>query len=293
VINPVIGPHGLRSGWRVLAFLFLVLFIGGAAGTVTHLPGVSALGHEVASVLQYGTLLLGVLAALWIMARMEQKPMDAYGLAAQHTGRNLLLGLATGFAALSLLMVLLIAAGAFQPSGRSLRGGAAVYWALESAVLFLLVGFTEELMTRSYQLFTLWRGIGFWPAAAIVSVLFAAGHLANGGEDWIGIANAVLVGLVFAYSVYWSGSLWWAIGCHASWDWAETYFYGVPNSGVALEHHFFSGTPSGPWWLSGGKAGPEGSVLAAVVIVAMAGVVRVTLARGVAETPESDPRPVE
>jgi uncharacterized protein len=269
VINPFFGPRGLRSGWRVLAFLVIVLLLGGTGQEIAH----------AAPLLAYGLFALVALGVTWIMARLDGKRVDAYGLASARSGRNLLLGLAAGFAALSLVMVIEIAAGAFHPGGRSLQGATAVYWGIESAFLFLLVGLGEELMTRGYPLFTLWEGIGFWPAAAIMSLLFAAGHLGNGGEDPIGITNAVLVGIVFAYSVRWTGSLWWAIGCHASWDWAESYFYGVPNSGVAPERHFFSGTPAGPAWLSGGSAGPEGSAAASLVILLLAGVVRWTLPR--------------
>ena len=63
---------------------------------------------------------------------------------------------------------------------------------------------------------------GFWQAAWVTSTLFGFIHTGNGGENWIGIFAAAFIGFVFCVSVRVTGSAWWAIGCHAAWDWAET-----------------------------------------------------------------------
>ncbi len=103
---------------------------------------------------------------------------------------------------------------------------------------------------------------GFWQAAWATSTIFGAYHTSNHGEMWIGIFTASAIGWVFCVSVRVTGSAWWAIGCHAAWDWAETYFYGTANSGFAAPGHLFTSTAHGNVLLSGGAAGPEGSVLA-------------------------------
>ena len=75
-------------------------------------------------------------------------------------------------------------------------------------------------------------------------------------------------------SVRVSGSAWWAIGCHASWDWAESYFYGTADSGFVARGHLLSTTAVGPPLWSGGAAGPEGSVLVfAAMLLLLAGVI--------------------
>jgi membrane protease YdiL (CAAX protease family) len=89
----------------------------------------------------------------------------------------------------------------------------------------------------------------------------------------------MIAGLAFAYSVKWTGSLWWALGCHMTWDWGESFFYGVADSGVKASHRLFSGEPMGPAWLSGGSVGPEGSVLAAIVLLLLIVVVRLSTQR--------------
>jgi membrane protease YdiL (CAAX protease family) len=108
---------------------------------------------------------------------------------------------------------------------------------------------------------------GFWNAAWVTSAFFGAAHTGNGGENWIGIFAAAGIGFVFCVSVYVTGSAWWAIGCHAAWDWGETYFYGTADSGFVAKGHLLSAAPAGNVLWSGGADGPEGSLLVLAVIV--------------------------
>src|ERR1051326_1140001 len=186
VVRMFIGRFGLRTPWRITMFFLLSLLLG--------------------AILQYPTRRwpfevwsLGVLGATWIMARIDGQPFGSFGFGAMHRRRNLLSGLAAGFVALSLLMAALIAAGAFHPRGPDLQGALAARWALHYAVLFAFTALGEESLTRGYAMFALAQRVGFWPAALALSLLFGAGHLGNRGEEWIGIANAVLAGVVFAY----------------------------------------------------------------------------------------------
>jgi hypothetical protein len=66
-----------------------------------------------------------------------------------------------------------------------------------------------------------------------------------------------------------TGSAWWAIGCHAAWDWTETFFYGTADSGMVAPGHYLTTTTSGNALWSGGADGPEGSLLVLGVILLM------------------------
>lgn len=112
-------------------------------------------------------------------------------------------------------------------------------------------------------------GVGFWNAAWVTSFLFGAMHTGNNGENWIGIFAAGAIGFVFCVSVRLTGSAWWAIGCHAAWDWGETYFYGTADSGMVAKGHLLSTSPAGSAFWSGGTDGPEGSVLVLAIIVGL------------------------
>jgi hypothetical protein len=112
-------------------------------------------------------------------------------------------------------------------------------------------------------------GAGFWQAAWVTSTIFGFIHVSNNGENWIGIFSAAFVGFIFCVSVRLTGSAWWAIGCHASWDWAQTYFYGTPDSGMVATGHYLTTTPAGNVLWSGGADGPEGSLLGLGILLLM------------------------
>jgi len=110
------------------------------------------------------------------------------------------------------------------------------------------------------------EGSNFWQAGWVTSTIFGFIHTGNNGENWIGIFAAAAIGFVFVVSIRVTGSAWWAIGCHAAWDWSETYFYGAADSGNVATGHYLSVTPAGAALWSGGSDGPEGSILVLAII---------------------------
>jgi len=79
--------------------------------------------------------------------------------------------------------------------------------------------------------------------------------------------NAGAFGLLACFLLRRTGNLWMPSGLHLAFDWGETYFYGVADSGQTLPGHLLNSTSSGPTWLSGGTVGPEGSLLCTLLIV--------------------------
>ena len=263
-----LGPGGLRPGWG-LAFYFAMYYplkrILLEFAYATDL-GSAGLWNQMLG--EFVSLLAALIPAL-ILARVERRPWRVYGLPGrQFLGKLFWVGLLWGFAAISLLIFALYGVHAFHFGHVVLHGPRlarfAVYWAL----MFLLVGLFEEFLTRGYAQFTLARGIGFWPAAVVLSVVFAAMHLPNDGETPSGLAAVVCIGFFFCLTLRRTGSLWFAVGFHAAWDWGQTYFYSVPDSGLVAPGHLLSSSLRGPSWLSGGSVGPEGSALCFAVIAA-------------------------
>jgi hypothetical protein len=66
---------------------------------------------------------------------------------------------------------------------------------------------------------------------------------------------------------------------HTSWDWAQSYFYGTPDSGTISQGHLIASHPIGAKFLSGGPDGPEGSVLVIPALLLVALVIHLTLPR--------------
>jgi membrane protease YdiL (CAAX protease family) len=140
-------------------------------------------------------------------------------------------------------------------------------WGILWGFVFLFVGFFEEFCFRGYFLYTLADGIGFWPAAIIQAILFAGVHMGNGGETKVGIIATSFFALFAAATLWRTGNLWLAVGAHAGWDWGQSYFFGVNDSGFQAPGHLFNPryANNAPDWLSGGSVGPEGSVVTLIL----------------------------
>jgi uncharacterized protein len=203
--------------------------------------------------------------------------------------------LAWGVTCLSLLVLILWKTGLLAVDSRLLFGAGALRYGAIWFLGFLLVGLLEEYLNRGYLLFTLTRGLagiyawlfktrhskalGFWTAALLISIGFGLGHGKNPGESPIGLLSAGLASLVFCLSLWRTGSLWWAIGFHASWDWAQSFLFGVADSGLMVQHHLLSTHPIGKPLMSGGTTGPEGSIFALPILALVSLVIIFTLPR--------------
>lgn len=229
------------------------------------------------------------LAASLVMARIERRPWSTYGLPLRGaTWRPLAIGAVWGIAGVTVLLGALHLLGAFDTGPLRLSGlsiaGYAAFW----AALCLLVGLFEEFLVRGYAQFTLGRGIGFWPAALVLSALFGAAHLLNDFEAASGAVEAGLFALFMCLTLRRTGTLWFAVGMHAGWDWAESFLYSVPDSGTTGAGRLMTSTLHGPTWLTGGAVGPEGSVLMTVALALFYAAFVVTHPAPVAE-PEQMP----
>jgi uncharacterized protein len=260
-----VGKQGIRAGWSIGIFILLMgMFTALFIMPTMYLFEKNHISMDEMKPLQTSAgefaALLGLLAATMAMSRIEHKPLIFYGLEGTRRFIHFIYGLLFGVLALSALVGVLNICGLLIFDGRQLFGTEAWAYAAGWGVSFFLVGLYEEYFMRGYMMVALTRGIGFWWSAVVFSVLFGCIHLTNKGESSVGIIAAALVGFVFCISLWYLKSLWWAIGFHASWDWAESYLWGTADSGRVAVGHLFSVHPQGSILFSGGTTGPEGSL---------------------------------
>lgn len=269
-----IGRDGIRAGWRVLIFVAAVFILDTVATLIELSLGYTVVLHPRATaqffLLTDGPFFVVVLLASWVMSKLERRSVSNYGLPWRNAFcARFWQGVVIGFVALTALLGAMRLIGVFHFGAIGLHGLAVIKYAVIWGAVFLVVGFFEEFAFRGYPLFTLTTGIGFWPAAIVISACFGLVHRGNSGESWAGVFTVVLVGLLFCLLLRRTGDLWMPIGFHAAWDWAQSYFYGVPDSGNVSSGHLFNAHFSGPVWLTGGTVGPEGSWLCVVLLVAL------------------------
>jgi uncharacterized protein len=212
-----------------------------------------------------------VLLGIWVVGRMENRPLADYGVPLQKAfGARFWEGCAWGFAMLSAVVLCIRLTGHFEINSVALAGGDILKYALGWALVFWGVAMNEEFIFRGYLLFLYTRGMNFWISSLILSALFGAAHLGNPNENVFGILQVVVVGMIFCLTIRRTGTLWLAVGFHAAWDWAQTFFYGTADSGLMGQGHLLNSTSEGPKWITGGGAGPEGSVIAFAVLLLFA-----------------------
>lgn len=261
-----IGPNGVRAGWRFIIYVGLLIGFEQALQTFV-VPGVfSALHIHENGVGSRGLLAgeifegIAVFGATAILAFFERRRIDSYGLPmSQAFGKRFWEGIAIGVVCAGGVALAMIATGAMVVNGLALHGNALLVETLLWGVGMLLVGFNEEYMFRGYPLQTLTRGMGFWPAAILLSLLFGAAHISKPDENAIDIGNIILLGILFCWTVQRTGSLWLAVGFHASFDFMQFFVIGTRNGGAEPIGHLLNSTFPGPAWANGGPLGTEAS----------------------------------
>ena len=126
----------------------------------------------------------------------------------------------------------------------------------------------EELIFRGYPFQRLVEVAGPVLAVVVVSALFGAAHLRNPFQNWISTLNTALVGVLLAICYLRTRALWLPLGIHFAWNFVQGFVLGMPVSGVTFHHGILQAKISGPFWLTGGAYGPEGSILSLGVIAA-------------------------
>lgn len=297
--NIFVGPDGIRAGWRVAIFVLLfVAFFVLELSVLMHisdfrqrytLARAGTITPRFELIFEMAQFAAALLAAA-IMSRIERRRLGSYGIPLQGAfGKNFWSGILWGLGFMSAELLVIHALGGFSYGTLALAGTTLIKYAAVWAVGFTLVGLAEEYVFRGYAQFTLATGIGFWPAAFLLSAAFGAVHLFNAGEGWVGALSVMTFGLFACFTLRRTGNLWFAIGFHAAGDYAESFLYSVPDSGNLVPGHLLHSAFHGSKWLTGGSIGPEGSLLV-FVMYALSFVLFAWLYPAKATEPQSSPR---
>lgn len=278
------GRGGIRAGWRLLIFFLILFSIGAGARLVARLvsrgaPRQSAAAFDpVLLMVSEGIAFAVLLLASFLMSRIEKRRLGEYGLALRRGFRTTFWeGAFYGFGGITLVLVVMRLTGHYYFGPVALHGSEIFRYGGVYLAGFLGVGFLEEYSFRGYVLYTLTDGLSglgairpggaFLISAVVMSTLFGMAHRGNPGETFVGLVSVVVFSLVFCFVLWRTGDLWMAVGFHMAWDWGQTYFYGVPDSGIQSVGHLLTPSFQGSQWWTGGSVGPEASFLTPLVLL--------------------------
>ncbi len=257
-----VGPNGIRAGWRFAIFVFLLFGLSKlffwTLTTFLHYQepdGWFAKNFTIEGALSLGAALL----AAWIMSKIECRPFQEYGLTrsgafGRHDCPAFSLGNDQGGRS-----------GAPRPRAteRGLLVGACVSVAWLRRRVRIPRVFAGNARARDGLLAC--RHPAIWH-------LWSDPYVFKPMENWMDALSVGLFGLFWSFTLWRTGTLWFAIGFHAMSDYADMVIFAQPNTGnhgESLTGHFLNVTYRGPDWLTGGPRGTEASVLEFLILAMM------------------------
>ncbi len=263
-----VGPQGVRAGWRLLMFLFLVVIMLGVAWLARPLLRLLVphpLQSPTADGIAKGVFLVPILlTAAGVMGWFEHRSLAEYGLPLrQLLGKEFWTGALWGIVMVSVVIAMMAACHVYSPGTLALSPLKIAVWGILNAIFYLMLALSSEFFFFGYVQFTLTTGMGFWPAAALVTCVYS--------EIWMLPHDWTLIGPIFMLFFLYlalcrTGNLWFGIGWFAAFDWGATFLYSTsqdrPHVGRLL-----NASLTGSNWLTGGYHTPEASVFGLMVLV--------------------------
>jgi CAAX protease family protein len=222
---------------------------------------------------------LSILVVTWIALLVAGRPWSKAGFLRKGAMRLYGTGLLAGFLSITCLIFAMWAAGGLIADGSILIGRDRFTYPFRWVLGMLLGGFEEECGLRGFSLFAVEEIVGLWSAAILSAGIFMWGHFGNPGENALGLIQVFAFGLFCSVNVLRTRSIWWAAAFHGAWNWTQESFYGTIGSGYWFDAHLFQFRPRGRRLISGGTAGPEGSIFVFVILAALLGYEIVMLRR--------------
>jgi len=267
-INPQL--HYLRAGWRIAIFIVILIACTLAVGMPVQFLLKAIPEWRIPAVSLFFTYVALTLAT-WVMLRfVDKRPFSSIGIQFHSRwGKELFQGILLGAGMMTTIVVIFFAEGMITIEFRDLEVQHIVFIFLNSASLYIIVGYGEELLFRGYLLQILAEGTNRVIAAVTISALFALAHARNPNVSLFALINIALAGIWLSVAYFKTNSLWLPIGLHISWNFFQGFVYSLPVSGTtSLREQIGAATVTGPEWLTGGTFGPEGGALATVILIA-------------------------
>lgn len=271
-LTPSATPGTRASGQG--SWIKMAMLVTGLAVAMLATNAIAAWPRNPVAALAIGPILAAAMIWLYIFTgrRVERRKVEEFP--SHHAVRHLLRGTGLGVLMSGATVGILALFGAY-----TITGWGSISGMLAVAGMMCAIAVSEEVFFRGV-VFRLLRGRWGTPVALGVSaILFGLVHLVNPDASlWGAFAIMIEAGIMLGAAYLATGSLWLAIGVHFGWNFATTGLFGSITSGSEARDSLVTAVTSGPDWLSGGRFGPEASIIA-ILVCSIATVVFLVIAR--------------
>jgi uncharacterized protein len=275
----------VRSGWKIagmmgavyaiivlieviIGFVFGVLFLmnnpADGSNNLQSLNFTDAQMDFLNTISMFIQEIVMILVPILTWKFIIKRSLTNMGLApiTKHT-KELLVGLLFGMVSMTIVFFVLVLSGSAEVKSWK------PHFSMEQLiylVLYIMVGFAEEIFGRGYIMSALRQTRNLTIVIIISSVLFALLHSLNSGIGLIPYLNLTLVGVLFAFMYLRSGNIWMCIGYHITWNYFQGYVFGFNVSGNQTDGILTTVFDDNKL-LNGGAFGPEGGLIVTAVIL--------------------------
>jgi len=205
------------------------------------------------------------LAGFWL--DRQNWPMSAQGLPRrQGWPVEAAMGMATGWGLAVVCVIPLMLAGGIAIVLQT--QATAWAWLLADAVFFGLLALGEEIAFRGYGFQRFADAVGPVGAVVAYAAFYAIVQAQVPGASKASIFVAIVLSMLLATAYLRTRALWLSWGLNFGWKASRALLFGLAVSGVNSHSPVVQGDPMGPFWVTGGGFGLDGSWVVFVVLLA-------------------------
>lgn len=255
----------LRAGWRLLLQTLLLIILSIPINLAADALGLyrftGNLGFLISQILE----LILFTSSIYIARRwLDKKSFESLGLKlSRQTIFDILAGIGITFVQMGFIYIAMLGLGWLTFTGFAWEFdpiNIVITSVLTFFVIFIFVGWNEELLSRGYHLQTIASGINLFWGVIISSTVFGLLHLSNPNATWVSAAGIFFAGIYLAFGYIRTKQLWLSIGLHIGWNFFEGVVFGFPVSGVDI-YPLLRIKVMGPVLWTGGAFGPEAGLI--------------------------------
>ena len=274
------NEHRLRSGWRIAIFMFV--FMGFSSMILITMRKAMGVSPEPGILRDFFAISIAAFSASIIipLARryLDKKSLLSLGLITNSKAiKDVLFGFFLSGVMAGSVFLIMVFTGLIEVTGinwgssnqfdsiTSYLSMMSIGSLLVLLLMDIIISWWEELVFRGYLLQNMIEEKKLKIAVVISCIIYGIVHSFNPNATMLSTGIIVLFGFLRIYGYLATKLLWLSIGMHAGWNFFQGPIFGYAASGhktATLIAH----SPVGVDWLTGGKFGPEGSVLIIPII---------------------------